>query len=219
MRCRWLRRQARCHRRPGHLDGRLRGGAGNGYAGIMGNSQDWIDTVTKAAKQAGERLWQLPLPDDYRQQLDSSVADMANIGSGNGGTITAGLFLSEFVSDGIDWAHLDIARHRLFRQGSRRERQGRHRLRVCAPWWSWPRGSSQPAKNSRKRTQFQPRLLELTQYSPNPDNNRALKIYHTQPARQPTTQTNQDQTRQGETHHARSRHPSTGLHCPRPGRQ
>ena len=82
---------------------------GNGYAGIMGNSQDWIDTVTKAAKQAGERLWQLPLPDDYRQQLDSSVADMANIGSGNGGTITAGLFLSEFVTDGIDWAHLDIA--------------------------------------------------------------------------------------------------------------
>ena len=82
---------------------------GDSYAGIMGNDDSWIETVQGAAKTAGERLWPLPLPEDYRKQLDSPVADMANIGSGNGGTITAGLFLSEFVADGIPWVHLDIA--------------------------------------------------------------------------------------------------------------
>lgn len=83
---------------------------GNGYAGIMGNDQGWIDDVIAAGERAGERLWQLPLPADYRPQLDSPVADMANIGNTNGGgAITAGLFLSEFVSDDIAWAHLDIA--------------------------------------------------------------------------------------------------------------
>ena len=82
---------------------------GDSYAGIMGNDESWIETVKAAAKTAGERLWPLPLPEDYRKQLDSPVADLANIGSGNGGTITAGLFLSEFVADGIPWVHLDIA--------------------------------------------------------------------------------------------------------------
>ena len=82
---------------------------GDSYAGIMGNDDSWIEAVQGAAKSAGERLWPLPLPEDYRKQLDSPVADMANIGSGNGGTITAGLFLSEFVEDGIPWVHLDIA--------------------------------------------------------------------------------------------------------------
>lgn len=82
---------------------------GDSYAGIMGNDDSWIETVQGAAKAAGERLWPLPLPEDYRKQLDSPVADLANIGSGNGGTITAGLFLSEFVADGIPWVHLDIA--------------------------------------------------------------------------------------------------------------
>ena len=82
---------------------------GDSYAGIMGNDDSWIEAVQGAAKSAGERLWPLPLPEDYRKQLDSPVADMANIGSGNGGTITAGLFLSEFVADGIPWVHLDIA--------------------------------------------------------------------------------------------------------------
>ena len=82
---------------------------GDSYAGIMGNDESWIETVQGAAKTAGERLWPLPLPEDYRKQLDSPVADLANIGSGNGGTITAGLFLSEFVTDGIPWVHLDIA--------------------------------------------------------------------------------------------------------------
>ena len=59
--------------------------------------------------RAGERVWQLPLPDDYRRNLDSDVADLRNVASGGGGgSITAGLFLKEFAGD-KPWAHLDIA--------------------------------------------------------------------------------------------------------------
>lgn len=62
-----------------------------------------------AAEAAGEAVWPLPLPDHLRKSLDSEVADLRNIGTGNyGGALTAGLFLREFVGD-VPWAHLDIA--------------------------------------------------------------------------------------------------------------
>ena len=51
----------------------------------------------------------MPLPDDYKAQFESPVADMKNIGKPHGGAITAGLILSEFVAEGIPWVHLDIA--------------------------------------------------------------------------------------------------------------
>lgn len=78
-------------------------------AGLMGNNEGWIDQLTDAAERTGERVWRLPLPDDYKAQLDSSVADMKNIGGPHGGALTAGLFLSNFVEEHIPWAHLDIA--------------------------------------------------------------------------------------------------------------
>ncbi|MXZ77205.1 MAG: leucyl aminopeptidase [Acidimicrobiia bacterium] len=78
-------------------------------AGLMGNNTAWIDQLADAAERTGERVWRLPLPDDYKAQLDSSVADMKNIGGPHGGALTAGLFLSNFVEEGIPWAHLDIA--------------------------------------------------------------------------------------------------------------
>ena len=78
-------------------------------AGLMGNNEGWIDQLADAAERTGERVWRLPLPDDYTAQLDSSVADMKNIGGPHGGALTAGLFLSNFVEEGIPWAHLDIA--------------------------------------------------------------------------------------------------------------
>ena len=78
-------------------------------AGLMGNHDGWIAAVEAAADRAGERVWHLPLPADYRKQLDSPVADIKNIGNRWGGTLTAGLFLQEFVAEGIPWAHLDIA--------------------------------------------------------------------------------------------------------------
>src|SRR5262249_42186180 len=82
---------------------------GEKIAGLMGNDDGWIDQVRGAAERAGERVWHLPLPDDYRRNLDSDVADMRNVSSGGGaGTLTAGLFLEEFVGR-TPWAHLDIA--------------------------------------------------------------------------------------------------------------
>jgi leucyl aminopeptidase len=92
------------------LSGAVEVALGNRIAGLMGNHDGWIDQVRDAATRVGERVWPLPLPDDYRKRIDSDVADLRNISrTTDGGTITAGLFLREFVGDGIPWAHLDIA--------------------------------------------------------------------------------------------------------------
>ncbi len=83
---------------------------GDRIAGLMSNDDDFRSRVADAAATAGERVWPLPLPDDYRSRLDSQVADIKNISSQPwGGTLTAGLFLRDFVGEGIPWAHLDIA--------------------------------------------------------------------------------------------------------------
>ena len=82
---------------------------GRRIGGLMGNHQGWMDQVREASERAGEVLWPLPLPDDYRKLIDSDVADVKNISSGRyGGALTAGLFLKEFVGD-VPWVHLDIA--------------------------------------------------------------------------------------------------------------
>ena len=81
---------------------------GEKIAGLMGNSDAWIDQVRGAADRVGERVWPLPLPADYRKGIESPVADIKNVGPREGGTLTAGLFLQEFV-DNVPWAHLDIA--------------------------------------------------------------------------------------------------------------
>ena len=82
---------------------------GRKVAGLMGNHAGWIDQVGQAAARAGEDVWPLPLPEDYRKLIDSEVADIKNIGGGRyAGALTAGLFLREFVGD-VPWAHLDIA--------------------------------------------------------------------------------------------------------------
>jgi leucyl aminopeptidase len=79
-------------------------------AGLMGNDDGLVEQVRAAADAAGEDVWPLPLPDDLRPQLDSEVADLKNVSSGRwGGALIAGVFLQEFVADGVPWAHLDIA--------------------------------------------------------------------------------------------------------------
>ncbi|HYH49178.1 MAG TPA: leucyl aminopeptidase [Acidimicrobiia bacterium] len=78
-------------------------------AGLMGNDDAWIGQVRDAAARAGELVWHLPLPPEYRKDLDSEIADLKNItGNRYGGALTAGIFLSEFTGD-IPWVHLDIA--------------------------------------------------------------------------------------------------------------
>jgi leucyl aminopeptidase len=91
------------------LTGAVTVALGEKIAGLMGTRDDWNEQVRAAADRVGERAWPLPLPDDYRKVLDSEVADLRNIATGGGGgTITAGLFLQEFVS-GAPWVHLDVA--------------------------------------------------------------------------------------------------------------
>ncbi|HWG92928.1 MAG TPA: leucyl aminopeptidase, partial [Mycobacteriales bacterium] len=78
-------------------------------SGVMGNDDDLRGSVVAAAEAAGEAMWPMPLPKDLRKGLDSDVADLQNTGPREGGMLTAGLFLQEFVADGVRWAHLDIA--------------------------------------------------------------------------------------------------------------
>jgi leucyl aminopeptidase len=82
---------------------------GSRVAAVMGNDEDFRGRVVAAAERAGEQMWPMPLPDELRKSLDSDVADIANIGERYGAMLVAGLFLREFVGEGIAWAHLDIA--------------------------------------------------------------------------------------------------------------
>jgi leucyl aminopeptidase len=77
-------------------------------SGLFSNNNDLAKRLLAAADAAGERVWRLPLVDEYREHLKSDVADMNNVGPRGGGAITAGLFLKEFAGD-RPWAHLDIA--------------------------------------------------------------------------------------------------------------
>ncbi len=92
------------------LTGAVEVALGSRVAAVLANDDAWREQVEAAAGRAGERLWPLPLPADYRPLLDSDVADLRNISTSRGaGTITAALFLQEFVADGTPWAHIDIA--------------------------------------------------------------------------------------------------------------
>ncbi len=75
---------------------------------ILGNNDPLISDLIESGKQIEDKLWQLPLWDEYQDQLKSNFADMANIGGRDAGTITAACFLSRFTSN-YNWAHLDIA--------------------------------------------------------------------------------------------------------------
>jgi leucyl aminopeptidase len=79
--------------------------------GVMANDDALRDAVVDAAGRAGEAMWPMPLPDELRKGLESTVADLSNVPSDSraGGMLVAGLFLREFVPSGVRWAHLDIA--------------------------------------------------------------------------------------------------------------
>jgi leucyl aminopeptidase len=76
--------------------------------GLFSNDDGMRERVLGAAKSAGERMWPMPLEDDYKDYLKSAFADLANVGGRWGGAITAAMFLKEFAED-TPWVHLDIA--------------------------------------------------------------------------------------------------------------
>ena len=76
--------------------------------GLFGNDQELIDRVIKAGDKAGEKMWQLPLFDEYREQIRGDFADIKNVGGREAGAITAAMFLKDFAED-TPWVHLDIA--------------------------------------------------------------------------------------------------------------
>ena len=82
---------------------------GEFYTGAVTNNQDFYNELSEAAKQAGERVWQMPVDNSFRKLNKSSVADVKNTGGRLGGTITAGLFIENFVANNVPWIHLDIA--------------------------------------------------------------------------------------------------------------
>jgi leucyl aminopeptidase len=82
---------------------------GNGVSGLMGNHDELLSRVRAAGEESGERVWPLPLWDSYLELLKSDIADLKNSGGRKAGAITGGLFLKQFVPDGVPWVHLDIA--------------------------------------------------------------------------------------------------------------
>jgi leucyl aminopeptidase len=81
---------------------------GHNASGVMGSDDRLVEEVRAAGEKAGERVWPLPLWEDYRDLMKSDIADVKNSGGRPAGSISAGWFLREFV-DGFPWAHLDIA--------------------------------------------------------------------------------------------------------------
>ena len=81
---------------------------GKACTGMMGNSSKLAKDVGAAGERSGERFWELPMLDDYRELIRSDVADMKNSGGRQAGSITAAMLLREFAED-ADWVHLDIA--------------------------------------------------------------------------------------------------------------
>jgi leucyl aminopeptidase len=81
---------------------------GTNIAGIIGNDDKLITELVSLSRSTGEKIWQLPLSEEFLDLIKSNVATIKNIGGRTGGTITAAAFLSHFVSD-ISWAHFDIA--------------------------------------------------------------------------------------------------------------
>ena len=82
---------------------------GTAASGIMGNNDEFVKDIIKTGEYVGEKYWQLPMWQEYRDNMNSDVADMKNTGTRFGGASAAGMFLKEFVTDNVKWAHLDVA--------------------------------------------------------------------------------------------------------------
>jgi leucyl aminopeptidase len=81
---------------------------GKSTSGLFGTPAAWVEQVRRTALREGDRVWPMPIFDDYREQLKSDIADFTNTGGRAAGSITAALFLKEFTG-GLPWVHMDIA--------------------------------------------------------------------------------------------------------------
>jgi leucyl aminopeptidase len=81
---------------------------GNQMSGLFTNDEDLGNALAEAGKRADDRAWPLPIGEEYAEGLKSNFADMANVAGREGGAITAACFLAKFT-DGLKWAHLDVA--------------------------------------------------------------------------------------------------------------
>lgn len=91
------------------LTGAILVALGKEYAGMFSNNDELCEKLSKSGEAVGEKVWRLPLGPKYDEMIDSTVADMKNIGGRWGGSITAAQFLQRFIKDKRPWAHLDIA--------------------------------------------------------------------------------------------------------------
>ena len=91
------------------LTGSIAVALGNHFSGLFGRPLSFVDAVRATATAAGDRVWPMPLTDEYRDEIKGEVADIRNSAGRLGGAITAAAFLDSAVEDGTEWAHLDIA--------------------------------------------------------------------------------------------------------------
>jgi len=91
------------------LTGAIAVALGNHFTGLFGKPEAFVDEVRRVGAEAGDRLWPMPLTDEYRSEIKSDIADLTNSAGRDGGAIKAAAFLDAAVEDGTEWAHLDIA--------------------------------------------------------------------------------------------------------------
>ncbi len=97
---------------------------GPSATGVFGNNQEMIDRFLACAGRAGEKMWQMPMYEEYSEHLRSDIADVKNTAGRYGGAITAALFLKTFVDDSVPWIHLDIAGPAFFDRDAEGMRKG-----------------------------------------------------------------------------------------------
>jgi leucyl aminopeptidase len=82
---------------------------GPSVAGIFSPNDELVKEIVEASELSGEKLWRLPIEESYWESMKSGVADMVNTGGRQGGSITAALFLKQFVDEKVQWLHIDMA--------------------------------------------------------------------------------------------------------------
>ena len=90
------------------LTGAVSVALGNITTGVFGWNKEWVNRVLASAAATGDRMWELPVDDEYRDLYKSPIADLANTGGRYGAAITGAMFIGEFAG-GTPWVHLDIA--------------------------------------------------------------------------------------------------------------